>query len=1154
MKKIAFLLFAAILFGCAIVLNAQKFEYSDNWSAEGFNLTESGSSRVAVDFSIRSFTLEPVVLHGETMSELILPGSFLFNDEGCPNLPGNGRMIAIPRGAAPKLRIVSSRSETIHGVSLVPAPRIPKENEDGPLFQEKNMAIYSANAFYPAEPVKISEPGKLRGVDYVTLGITPFQYNPVTKELRVLRDIRVEISFEGGNGTFGEERLRSRFWDPILEDAFLNYQSLPTVDYNARLQQVADDPGCEYLIITPNGASFTQWADTIRRFRIQQGITTLVKTLAQVGGNTTTAIEAYINNAYNTWNPAPAAVLLLGDFGTDANSSVISPIYNAYCVSDNIYGDIDGNHLPDISMARITANNATQLQVMISKFLNYERNPPISANFYAHPISALGWQTERWFQICSEAVGGYWKYNQLKDPVRINEIYSGTPGSVWSTATNTNTVVNYFGPNGQNYIPAQPSSMACCWTGGNATQINSAINSGAFCLLHRDHGMETGWGEPSYTNTNINGLTNVNNQLPFIFSINCLTGKYNYGSESFAEKFHRYTYNNQNSGALALIAASEVSYSFVNDTYLWGMMDNFWPDFMPTYGTTPASRGFLPCFGNSAGKIYLSQSSWPYNTNNKEVTYNLFHHHGDAFSVVYSAVPQTLTVNHNGTINAGTTIFQVTANAGSLIALSLDDQLLGTATGTGAPTDITIPGTLVNGQTMRVTVTLQNYFRYNANVPVVPNGGPQPNFMADTTQLCAGLNVDYTDLSVGNPIAWAWTFPGGTPSSSTEQNPQNIFYNTPGTYNVTLVATNTISSNTITKTAYITVNTPATIANAPAGDTLLCQNNANTIYSVAAIPGQVTYQWELIPTSAGVITPQDNQCIVDWTDTWSGFATLHVQAANGCGTSPFSPPTTIHLRPLPETPTTPTGDTQHCQGQVFLTDYYTTPSANATGYQWLIEPSAAGTISGISTTGTVTWNQSFSGTANISVKAMNNCMESPFSSPLQVTITAVPTVDLGADTTVAKDKTVSLDAGNPGATYLWNNGAMTQVIEVGYTGNATDIYSVVVNINDCEGVDSVRVTFTDPVGLNEFPGNPGINVRPNPGSGLFTVELTGRDGQSVDLQVTNALGTLLFSEKRTLDEGFSRGSIDLRSYPAGVYLLRLSSGSYSQVVKLVITK
>ena len=67
---------------------------------------------------------------------------------------------------------------------------------------------------------------------------------------------------------------------------------------------------------------------------------------------------------------------------------------------------------------------------------------------------------------------------------------------------------------------------------------------------------------------------------------------------------------------------------------------------MPDYGSTPEERGIIPAFGNAAGKYFLQQSSWPYNTNNKEVTYNLFHHHGDAFTVVYSEIPQDLTIIH----------------------------------------------------------------------------------------------------------------------------------------------------------------------------------------------------------------------------------------------------------------------------------------------------------------------------------------------------------------------------------------------------------------------------------------------------------------------------------------------------------------------------
>ena len=161
--------------------------------------------------------------------------------------------------------------------------------------------------------------------------------------------------------------------------------------------------------------------------------------------------------------------------------------------------------MPDIVFARITAQNATQLESMIKRNLDYERNPPTSPSFYNKPITALGWQTERWFQICSEVVGGFWKNALGKEPVRINEIYQGTPGSIWSSAPNTATVVGVFGPAGLGYIPASPAELGN-WNGGNASQINSAINAGSFMLMHRDHGYEFGWGEPSYTNTNINGL------------------------------------------------------------------------------------------------------------------------------------------------------------------------------------------------------------------------------------------------------------------------------------------------------------------------------------------------------------------------------------------------------------------------------------------------------------------------------------------------------------------------------------------------------------------------------------------------------------------------------------------------------------------------
>jgi PKD repeat protein len=730
-------LFLILLFLLGIATQAEEYTYSDSWGQPGFTVISQDHGKIVLNYSVTSFTLSPEQINGEDMSTLEVPGIFLPNDAGAPNLPGTGQYIAVPQGAGIRLNITGQRTETMTGLNISPAPVIPKETDEGPLKYGKDAKIYSRNAFYPAEPVRLSAPARIRGVDVVILGITPFQYNPVTKELIVYRDVQVEITFEGGNGHFGEDRLRSRWWDPILSDMLINYSSLPKMNYNRSFQNT-DEEGAEYLIICPDGAEFQSWADSIRVFRTLQGISTKVSTLTEIGGNTTTAIENYVNNAYNTWTVPPAAALVLGDYGTNANNSVTSPIWDGYCVSDNIYADVDNDDMPEVSFARITANNDAQLQVMVTKFLDYERNPPTDPNFYKHPITALGWQTERWFQICSETVGGYWRNVQGKEPVRINAIYSGTPGTVWSTATNTTTVVNFFGPSGLGYIPQTPAELGG-WTGGNATMVNNAINAGSFMMQHRDHGYEQGWGEPDYSSTSINGLTNTD--LCFVWSVNCLTGKYNYSSEVFAEKFHRYTAQGHNSGALGIIAASEVSYSFVNDTYVWGAYDNMWPDFMPSFNSTPEPRGVLPCFANAAGKYFLQQSSWPYNTGDKEVTYNLFHHHGDAFLTVYSEVPQALTVVHDPVLYAGVTTFTVTANENSLIALTVNGEIIGTATGTGAPLSIIIPGQVPPDQ-MVVTVTKQNYYRYSALVDVIPPTGPYVVKDSYTINDVAGGNGD----------------------------------------------------------------------------------------------------------------------------------------------------------------------------------------------------------------------------------------------------------------------------------------------------------------------------------------------------------------------------------------------------------------------------
>ncbi len=95
-----------------------------------------------------------------------------------------------------------------------------------------------------------------------------------------------------------------------------------------------------------------------------------------------------------------------------------------------------------------------------------------------------------------------------------------------------------------------------------------------------------------------------------------------------------------------------------------------------------------------------------------------------------------------------------------------------------------------------------NYITVNEVIVVEP---PVANFEADVTTIDEGGSIHFTDLSTNDPTSWNWIFEGGTPSNSTEQNP-TIVYNTPGTYDVTLIVSNEGGEDTKKYTNYITVN------------------------------------------------------------------------------------------------------------------------------------------------------------------------------------------------------------------------------------------------------------------------------------------------------------------------------------------------------------
>ncbi|MCL2435815.1 MAG: C25 family cysteine peptidase [Lentimicrobiaceae bacterium] len=735
MKKLP-LFILLFVFTTAFIINlfSQTITYSHLRSGTG----------VSIHLELKSYNINSLNYKGEAMHEIMLSGIFIPNDEGLPNLPKISRLVAIPQGAEVSISIKNIETETLENINIAPALRIQAIPEEPVMDYVKNQKIYTTNEFYPQNPVEISEVTSFRGVNAVMVGITPFQFNPVTKELIVINNIEIEIEYVGGSTLFADPKYRSPWFDPILKNALLNHEVLPEMEYTGKSHR--DGEGCEYLIVIPNREDFEPYAEQIKEFRTKQGIYTKVMRLDEMGVTTTTQLKSYFHNAYNTWAIPPVAVLLMGDHNTNMNlgipAEVIYHPYSGTCITDNQYADVTGDFLPEMVFSRMAAETEAQMAVLVSKFIEYETQPCMEPGYYQNPITALGFQTERWFQICSEAVGGYWR-KQEKTPVRINEIYQPPQNtSIWSSAQNTSMVTNYFGPSGAGYIPASPNDLGN-WSGGTAMQVVAAVNNGAFALQHRDHGFEDGWGEPGFRSSHINLLTNVG-KMTYVFTINCSTGKFNNNTPCFGERFHRYTYQEQNAGCVGFLGPTEVSYSFVNDVFTWGMYDLFDPNFLPTYGhqgphAAAYSGNWMPAFGNVAGKYFLHQSNWVYSPDIKILTNQMFTAHSDVFLRLFTEVPQALIVDHAEIYLTSHSNFYIKANEGALIALTalIDGKLeiLAVTTATGKMQAMTIPVTLTPGTEINVVCTGQNFLRYEGVAQVIQQEGP---YMA---------LVDYTIVS-----------------------------------------------------------------------------------------------------------------------------------------------------------------------------------------------------------------------------------------------------------------------------------------------------------------------------------------------------------------------------------------------------------------------
>ena len=725
-----FVLLLSLLFTFALLKAQDTYRFRTD-APQGLSVTSSTASHLSLHYSIQEFGIANINNGEANGQEIILKGSFGSFAPGRPNLPVVNRYIAMPKGANVTIEVKEKASTLLNDIALLPAAEPLLNDAKGLPKLCKDMSIFGKDANYPEENVALSSPTQIRSLDVVLLSVTPFRYNPVQRTLEVIYDMDIEVRFEGGNGQFGESRYFNPDWTHILRNLVINKDMVPSVDYYSLVKEVRDrdEDGWEYLIIAPDDDDILAWADTLKAFRTKQGISTKVATVSECGGNNYYNIGNYIRSAYNNWAIPPAAVLIFAGYydlnisiGPCYQTTIPDPPYQAYSYpTDYPYCDMNYDSIADITISRVTARDLDEYRIFVEKTIRYESDPPTDAAYYDRPIISSGHEDNKWFMISSQSINGFYRDKLGKHPTDLYMVQSGPiPDSIWSTGYNTSVLMDYFGPNGQNYIPQSIGELHDWRDMRDATPLCNALNEGSFLTLYRGHSNMDQWWFPQFSCHHLE--TDIYGPPTFVLSISCNTLLFDNWKRCLIDAFCI----KDNSGAVGGIGATTLTHSYFNDILAWGIYDCIWPDFLPDMGSDTPPEFVRPSYVLSEAKHYFAYhvflpNWWP---DVDFSTMNLFGYTGETYLNLFTEVPQPIQIEHEPYCMAEVNEYTVTAEEGAIVCLSRDGEIIGVIRSSGQPHAFTMPQ-LEEGDHFTITATKQNHFRYEFEVPVIPNSGPQ---------------------------------------------------------------------------------------------------------------------------------------------------------------------------------------------------------------------------------------------------------------------------------------------------------------------------------------------------------------------------------------------------------------------------------------------
>ena len=601
--------------------------------------------------------------------------------EGAPDLQKLTTSLIIPDQAKMQVAIVSSNYYDLTGVDIAPSKGNLKRNIDPANVAYTYGTMYGQNNFYPSTIANLNTPYIVRDYRAQTISVCPFQYNPITKVLRVYTDIIVSVSVQtstGGENTFERihaESVIDNEFGAIYKRQFINY---PTENRGMMYTPVSEN-GSMLIIcfdsFAPDMQSFVTWKN-------KKGIATEL-VLKSVAGATAAAIKTYITNYYST-HPTLKYVLLVGDA-----AEIPSPV-TIYGDSDNSYGYLSGSDsYPELFVGRFSASTNTHVQIMVNRTLNYEQTPQAGATWYKKGIA-----------IASDQGPG--------DDGEMDFEHQRNLKSFLMAYTYNNYSENFDGSQGGLDPAGNPS----------ASSIGAQVDAGVGIITYTGHGSDFSFSTSGYSTTNITTLSNTTAH-PFIWSVACVNGNFVPNTTCFAEGWLRAGTPAAPEGALATLMAT------INQSWNPPMEGQ---DAMVEILVESDIANIKRTFGGlSMNGCMQMNDAYGAAGNEMTDTWNLF---GDPSVMVFTDTPLPMVTSHVSSTAIGTTSIVVSNNTvNALICLSKSGVILGTGISNGTSATITIPA--ATSGIIDVTATAFNKMPYTGTINVSGSVGINENSNAD---------------------------------------------------------------------------------------------------------------------------------------------------------------------------------------------------------------------------------------------------------------------------------------------------------------------------------------------------------------------------------------------------------------------------------------